>query len=93
MVHPPFSFVLIFMVFSIIFFYNTWRLWTNTEKYYNDIRSSLERTPSIYPFREFFLRLMEDRRRWQVLQKGFSLAGMIAVLAADALVITAWLSA
>jgi hypothetical protein len=32
---------------------------------------------------------MENRRRWEFLQKAFSILGMIAVLAADALIISA----
>lgn len=89
---PPFSFVLIFLLFSLIFFYNTYRLWFQTDRYYGEIRASLERTPSLYPFRGFFLRQMEDRRRWEFLQKTFSILGLIAVLAADAIIISAWLS-
>lgn len=92
MTNPPFSFVLVFLLFSLIFFYNTYRLWFHTDKYYSDIRASLEQTPSLYPFREFFLRGMDNRRRWEFLQKGFSLLGLIAVLAADALIISAWLA-
>ncbi len=89
---PPLSFVLVFLLFSLIFFYNTYRLWFQTDKYYASLRASLEQTPSPYPFRKFFLRGMENRRRWEFLQKGFSLLGMIAVLSADALMVSAWLA-
>lgn len=90
--HPPFTFVLIFLLFSLIFLFNSYRLWFKTDQYYEEIRSSLTRTPCIYPFRAFFLRQMENRRRWEFLQKAFSILGMIAVLAADALIISAWLT-
>ncbi|HEY5902019.1 MAG TPA: hypothetical protein VIU39_05660 [Anaerolineales bacterium] len=90
---PPFSFVLVFLLFSALFFYNTYRLWFKTDAYYESLRESLTRSPSVYPFRGFFLRQMENRSRWEKLQKLFSIVGMIAVLAADALVVTAWLPA
>jgi hypothetical protein len=88
----PFAFVLVFLLFSSIFLYNTYRLWFKTDQYYQDIHNSLTRSPSLYPFREFFLRLMENRKRWELLQKIFSILGLIAVLTADALVITAWVA-
>ena len=88
----PLSFVLVFLLFSAIFFYNSYKLWFKTDDYYRDLRESLSRTPSPYPFRGFFLRQLENRRRWELIQKTFSVLGLIAVLAADALVISAWLS-
>lgn len=89
---PDFWFVLVFLLFSLLFFYNTWRLWFQTDRYYADLRASLEREPSPYPFRGFFLRLLENRRRWELVQKIFSVPALIAVLAADALVVSAWLA-
>ena len=89
---PPFAFVLVFLLFSAIFFYNTFKLWFRTDAYYQSLWESLNRSPSLYPFRDFFLRQMEDRRRWEILQKVFSIVGMIGVLAADALVIAAWMA-
>jgi hypothetical protein len=86
----PLSFVLVFLSFSGIFFYNAYRLWFKTDIYYQSLRDSLSRSPSLYPFRDFFLRQMEDRKRWEVRQKAFSIFGLIGVLAADALVIAAW---
>jgi hypothetical protein len=88
----PFTFVLVFLLFSVIFFHNTYKLWFKTDQYYNDIRNSLTRSPSIYPFSGFFLRWMQNRRRWELVQKIFSIIGLGAVLAADALVISAWLA-
>lgn len=90
--HPSFGFVLVFLFFSLLFFRNTYKLWFKTEEYYQDIYNSLTREPSIYPFRQFFLKRMENKRRWVVWQKGFSLLGMIAVGAADVLIVTAYLS-
>ncbi len=89
---PSFLFVLAFVLFSLIFLFNTYRLWFKTDKYYEELRSSLNATPSLYPFRGFFLRRMENRKSWELWQKGFSILGLIAVLAADALVVTAWLA-
>jgi hypothetical protein len=34
---------------------------------------------------------MENRRRWELWQKGFSLLGLIAVIVADVLVVTAFI--
>jgi hypothetical protein len=88
----PFAFVAAFLLFSAIFFYNSYKLWFRTDQYYEDLRNSLSRSPSVYPFRSFFLRQMENRKRWELLQKIFSVLGLTAVLAADALVISAWMA-
>jgi len=88
---PSLGFVLVFLVFSLLFLRNTYKLWFKTDEYYQDIYNSLTREPSIYPFRKFFLKRMEERKRWEVWQKGFSLLGLIAVIAADVLVIMAYL--
>ena len=88
---PSLGFVIIFLLFSLLFLRNTYKLWFNTDEYYQDIYNSLTREPSIYPFRKFFLKRMEDRRRWELWQKGFSLLGLVAVVAADVLVIGAYL--
>jgi hypothetical protein len=88
----PLGFVIVFLLFSLLFFRNTYKLWFKTEEYYLDIYNSLAREPSIYPFRNFFLKRMENRRRWELWQKGFSLLGLVAVMAADVLVVMAWIS-
>ena len=88
---PSFGFVLVFLFFSLLFFRNTYKLWFKTDEYYQDIYNSLTHEPSIYPFRSFFLRRMENRRRWELWQKGFSLLGLIAVIAADVLVVMAYI--
>ena len=60
--------------------------------FYQDIYNSLTREPSIYPFRQFFLKRMENKQRWVLWQKGFSLLGLVAVIAADVLVVWAYLT-
>ncbi len=84
---PSFGFTLVFLLFSGIFFFNTYRLWFKTDSYYEDIRASLTRRPSIYPFREFFFKRMQNKERWVLWQKIFSTIGLIAVIGADILVI------
>ena len=91
LVHPPLGFVVIFLLFSLLFLSNSYKLWFKTDQYYQDIYNSLNREPSLYPFREFFLRRMENKPRWVLWQKIFSLLGILAVLAADVLVITAYM--
>ena len=89
---PSLGFVIVFLLFSLLFLRNTFKLWFKTDEYYQDIYNSLTREPAIYPFRTFFLRRMEDRSRWEFLQKGFSLLGLVAVIAADVLIIMAYLN-
>lgn len=89
---PPFSFVLAFLLFSGIFFYSSYKLWFKTDMYYQDIYNSLARQPSVYPFREFFLKRMESKKRWVLRQKVFSMIGILAVLGADIFMITAWVN-
>ena len=86
------GFVLVFGLFSLLFLRNTYKLWFKTDEYYQDIYNSLAREPSIYPFRTFFLERMENRKRWVLWQKAFSLLGLIAVIAADVLVVMAYIS-
>ena len=85
------GFVIIFLLFSLLFLHNTYKLWFKTDEYYQDIYNSLTREPSIYPFRNFFLKRVENRRRWENWQKGFSLLGLVAVIAADVLVVLTYL--
>jgi hypothetical protein len=89
---PSAGLVLVFLLFSLRFFRNTYKLWLKTDDYYQDIYNSLTREPSIYPFRQFFLKQMENRRRWELWQKAFSLLGLVAVVAADVLMIIAYLN-
>jgi len=88
---PSFGFVLVFLLFSLLFFSNTYRLWFKTDSYYQDIYNSLTHQPSLYPFRKFFLKRMENKNRWVLWQKVFSLLGLVAVIAADVLVIMAYI--
>ena len=92
MAQPSLGFVILFLLFSLIFFSNTYRLWFKTDEYYQSIYNSLTRQPSIYPFRDFFLKRMENQERWVLWQKIFSVLGTLAVLVADALVIVAYLN-
>ena len=89
---PSLGFVLIFLLFSLLFLSNSYKLWFKTDAYYQDIYNSLTRQPSLYPFRDFFLKRLENRKRWILWQKIFSLLGIFAVLAADVLVIAAWIN-
>ncbi len=91
LVHPSLGFVLVFLFFSLLFFYNTYKLWFKTDSYYQDIYNSLTRQPSIYPFQKFFRKHMENKEGWLLWQKVFSLIGSAAVLVADALVVMAWI--
>lgn len=88
---PSLGFVLLFILFSLLFLSNTFKLWFKTDQYYQDIYNSLTRQPSLYPFREFFLKRMENKRSWVFWQKVFSMAGLIAVIVADVLVVMAWM--
>jgi hypothetical protein len=91
MTQPSLGFVIIFLLFSLLFLSNSYKLWFKTEAYYQDIYNSLTREPSLYPFKDFFLKRREDKQSWILWQKVFSLVGILAVLAADVLVIMAWM--
>ena len=88
---PTLGFVLVFLFFSLLFFRNTYKLWFKTDAYYQDIYNSLTREPSIVPMREFFRKRMENKQRWLLWQKLFSAIGITAVLAADILIVRAYL--
>lgn len=85
---PPLGFVLVFLLFSLIFLSNTYKLWFKTDSYYQDVYNSLIRTP--VPFKGFFLRRLENRKRWEFGQKIFSLIGFAAVISADAFLLMAY---
>lgn len=89
---PSLGFVIAFLLFSLLFLSNTLKLWFKTDQYYQDIYNSLTRQPSLYPFREFFLKRMENKERWVLWQKAFSILGILAVLTADVLVVMAYIS-
>jgi len=91
MTQPSLSFVIIFLLFSLVFISNSYRLWFKTDKYYEEIYNSLAREPAVVPFRDFFLKRVQNKQNWLLWQKIFSLLGIAAVLAADALVVIAYL--
>lgn len=88
---PSLSFVIIFLLFSLVFISNSYRLWFKTDKYYEEIYNSLAREPAVIPFRDFFLKRVQNKQNWLLWQKIFSLLGIAAVLAADVLVAMAYL--
>jgi len=88
---PPFGFVLVFLLFSLLFLSNTYKLWLKTDSYYQDVYNSLTNEKTPYPFKNFFLKRLENRKRWEVEQRIFSVIGFVAVIGADVLVITAWI--
>ena len=90
LIQPSLGFVLVFLLFSLLFFRNSYKLWFRTDSYYQDIYNSLARQPAIYPFQEFFRRRMENKQRWLLWQKVFSLLGLAAVIVADVLVVMAY---
>ena len=92
MTSPSLGFVLIFLFFSFLFISNSYKLWFKTDEYYQDLYNSLtnERTP--YPFKNFFLKRLENKESWILWQKAFSLIGIVAVLAADVLVVMAFVT-
>ena len=87
MTQPSLGFVIVFLLFSLLFLSNSYKLWFKTDTYYQDIYNSLTAQPSLYPFKEFFLKRMENKQNWILWQKVFSLLGILAVLAADVLVV------
>jgi hypothetical protein len=91
MTQPSLGFVIVFLLFSLLFLSNSYKLWFKTDTYYQDIHNSLTREPSLYPFKDFFLKRMENRPRWVLWQKIFSLLGILAVLAADILVVLGYI--
>jgi hypothetical protein len=91
MTQPSLGFVVVFLLFSLLFLSNTYKLWFKADQYYQDIYNSLTREPSLYPFRQFFLKRMENKKSWIFRQKVFSTLGLIAVIVADVLVIVAWI--
>ena len=92
MMQIPFSFVVIFLLFSLLFLSNSYKLWFKTDEYYRDLYNSLTNEKTPYPFKNFFLRRLENKQRWILWQKVFSLLGIVAVLAADVLVTMAWIN-
>jgi len=83
--------VIVFLLFSLMFLSNSYRLWFRTDQYYQDIYNSLTREPSVVPMRDFFLKRMENKQRWILWQKLFSAVGIAAVVAADILIVRAYL--
>ena len=86
---PSFGFVLVFLLFSLLFLSNTYKLWFKTDSYYKDVYNSLTRSP--VPFKQFFLKRLENRKRWEVEQKIFSVIGFVAIFGADVLVVMAFI--
>jgi hypothetical protein len=88
---PSLLVLILFLVFSLMFFSNSYRLWFKTDQYYQDLYASLTRESSFRPFQKFFLTRLENKQRWIFWQKLFSVVGALAVLAADILMVRAYL--
>ena len=88
---PPFGFVLVFLLFSLLFLSNSYKLWFKTDEYYKDLYNSLTNEKTPYPFKNFFLKRLENKHSWLFWQKVFSLLGIAAVITANVLVVMAWL--
>jgi hypothetical protein len=88
---PPLGFVLVFLLFSLLFLSNTYKLWFKTDSYYKDVYNSLTNEKTPYPFKNFFLKRLENRQCWEMEQKIFSAIGFVAVIGADVLVIIAFI--
>jgi hypothetical protein len=89
---PSLSFVILFLLFSLVFLANSYKLWFKTDSYYQDLYNSLTDERAPYPFKNFFLKRMENKQSWILWQKIFSLFGILAVLAADVIVVMAWIN-
>ena len=87
----PLGFVVVFILFSLLFLSNSYKLWFKTEEYYKDLYNSLTNEKTPYPFKNFFLKRLENKKSWLFWQKVFSLIGIVAVLTADVLVVMAWM--
>ena len=90
MTQPSLGFVLIFLFFSLLFLSNSYKLWFKTDTYYQDLYNSLTNEKTPYPFKNFFLKRLNNKESWLLWQKAFSLIGIVAVLAADVLVVMAY---
>jgi hypothetical protein len=90
MTQPSLGFVLAFLLFSLIFLSNSYKLWFKTDEYYKDLYNSLTNEKTPYPFKNFFLKRLENKQSWLFWQKVFSLLGIVAVVAADGLVVMAY---
>lgn len=88
--HPSFSFVLVFLLLSLLYFHNAYKLWFKTDTYYEEIHTSLNNQSSFYPFKEFFLKRLQNKKRWVLEQKIYSAVGLIAVIAADVMIVVAY---
>ncbi|MBE0672663.1 MAG: hypothetical protein IH588_18970 [Anaerolineales bacterium] len=89
---PSLGFVLAFLLFSLLFLSNSYKLWFKTDEYYKELYNSLTNEKTPYPFKNFFLKRLENRKRWELEQKLFSLIGVAAVVGMDVLVMMAYLS-
>lgn len=88
----PLGFVIAFLLFSLLFLSNSYKLWFKTDEYYKDLYNSLTNEKTPYPFKNFFLKRLENRKRWEVEQKLFSLIGIVAVVGMDVFVVMAYMS-
>ncbi len=88
---PPLGFVIAFLLFSLLFLSNSYKLWFKTDEYYKDLYNSLTNAKTPYPFKNFFLKRLQNRKRWEMEQKIFSLIGLVAVIGMDVLVVMAYL--
>lgn len=77
----PFLLITILLLANGIFIDNCYKLWFRTDKYYTEIRKAAYKSPAWYPFRNYQLSQIEEKKSW-VLQQKISLGifGLILII-------------
>ena len=68
-IQPSLLVLILFLVFSLMFFSNSYRLWFKTDQYYQDLYASLTREFSFRPFQKFFLNSAGEQTAVDLLAK------------------------
>ena len=90
LIKPPLPFILVYLFVSILFFHLFYRIWFDIDKLRNEYLANVSKLPAWYPFRNHYIRRLENKRSWDIEQKILSVIGLITILGSDVVLIAAF---
>ncbi len=76
-------------IFNILWLYNSYRVWFHTEQEFKKNQEQVNKTPSWFPLKEYFIEIANSKETWSRQTKLTSAIGILFLLFMDAMLILA----
>jgi len=90
-VKPPPLFFIAFLLTSLIFFFQYYRLWNNPDQIYEKLMEQLSRSPNWNPFKWLGMSRLKYRKFWEVEQKIVGAFATVILCGADIMLVLAFI--